>query len=522
MPSLLLSVRFFGPRYHGLEPDGHPEWPPSPGRLFQALVAAAARGAALLAEDKNALTWLERLDPPLIAAPPRNDGQPFSHFMPNNDLDTVGGDPARMSEIRSATKHFHPQIFELETPFLYVWSFDDGREQAERIPEIVLRLYQLGRGVDMAWATAEVLDEEEPKSRLAAYPGAIHRPAKNGGGRGLACPIPGSLHSLIDRYEKNRARFRKMIEPAPTKKAPSRTKVAGQTFAQPPKPKFRKVSYDSPPVRLLYEIRDLAKTAGFLSWPLKEVVRLVETVRNDAAERMRSAFPDKAATIERVFGLCREATEADKTRRISIIPLPSIGHLHADHGVRRLLVEIPPDCPLVAKDIEWAFSAVGAIDHDTGEVQWMLVLAEERNMLDHYCIGDTARENARRGFCVWRTVTPIALQVRRPHGRKNGSERVATEHDVAMAVVQALRHAEISSRPVSIRVQREPFEGKGVRAEAFTYGERFSADRLHHVEIVFAEPRSGPIVVGNGRYLGLGLMRPVRGKGNDAKVERAD
>lgn len=34
--------------------------------------------------------------------------------------------------------------------------------------------------------------------------------------------------------------------------------------------------------------------------------------------------------------------------------------------------------------------------------------------------------------------------------------------------------------------------------------------RLWHVEIAFAEPRAGPVVIGDGRYLGLGLMAPVR------------
>lgn len=513
MPSLLLSVEFFGPRYHGLEPDGRPEWPPSPARLFQALVAGAARGAVLAPEDRDALAWLERLDAPLIAAPPRHKGQSFRHFMPNNDLDTKGGDPARISEIRSATKRFHPQIFDGDTPFLYLWTFDYGRVHAERMKAIASRLYQLGRGVDMAWAVAEILEEKQAGDRLGTYPGTVHHPTRDGGGSQLACPSDGSLKSLVGRYAKARARFRSIVEAAPTRKDHARKKMVGQTFAQPPKPKFHTVFYDSPPVRLLYELRDMAKDGGFVVWTLKEVVRLVETVRNGAAERLaeslKQTFPDKAAAVERVFGLCRDATEADKVCRIRIIPLPSIGHPHADHGVRRLLVEIPPDCPLAVKDIEWAISATGSIDRDTGEVHWMLVPGEEWKIPNHYGIYDSAEENARTGFREWRTVTPMALPTSRPHGRKRGSERAAVERDTAMAVVQALRHAGITSEPVSIRVQREPFEGKGARAEAFAYGERFSADRLHHVEIIFAEPTPGPVVIGDGRYLGLGLMRPV-------------
>ena len=45
--SLLIAVRFPEGRYHGQEDgfNGRDGWPPSPGRLFQALIAAAARGS---------------------------------------------------------------------------------------------------------------------------------------------------------------------------------------------------------------------------------------------------------------------------------------------------------------------------------------------------------------------------------------------------------------------------------------------------------------------------------------------
>jgi CRISPR-associated protein Csb2 len=38
-----LTFTFVGPYAHGVDGRGDPEWPPSPLRAFQALVAAAAR-----------------------------------------------------------------------------------------------------------------------------------------------------------------------------------------------------------------------------------------------------------------------------------------------------------------------------------------------------------------------------------------------------------------------------------------------------------------------------------------------
>ena len=58
MPCLLICVRFHEGRYHGVG-----DWPPAPARLFQALVAGAARGGMLGDEDAAALRWLEELNP---------------------------------------------------------------------------------------------------------------------------------------------------------------------------------------------------------------------------------------------------------------------------------------------------------------------------------------------------------------------------------------------------------------------------------------------------------------------------
>jgi CRISPR-associated protein Csb2 len=128
--ALLLSVRFHDGRYHG-----RPEWPPSPARLFQALVAGAAKGEALCREDRDALAWLEQLEPPLIAAPTVRAGNGFRNYVPNNDLDAVGGDPRRIGEIK-APKLIKPWLFDVRVPLLYAWQFEHGAKHAARIFEI--------------------------------------------------------------------------------------------------------------------------------------------------------------------------------------------------------------------------------------------------------------------------------------------------------------------------------------------------------------------------------------------------
>ncbi|MFX8597291.1 hypothetical protein ABTM29_19640, partial [Acinetobacter baumannii] len=79
----------------------------------------------------------------------------------------------------------------------------------------------------------------------------------------------------------------------------------------------------------------------FAPWPLAGAVALVTRVRDQAADRLRLALPEAEGVIDRLV-IGRDAGAADKAARLRLLPLPSVGHAHADHAIRRLLVEIPP------------------------------------------------------------------------------------------------------------------------------------------------------------------------------------
>ena len=506
--ALLLSIRFHDGRYHGAG-----DWPPAPARLFQALVAGAARGTKLADEDRAALEWLETLEAPVIASPVIRRGQVFKNYVPSNDLDNFGGDPNKIIKrgkkkgpainfIRDP-KPVRPRIFDAETPLLFIWTFNgsgNAEDNARTICQIAERLYQLGRGVDMAWARAELLDAGKVEARLARHGGVVHRPSEGGAGKALLCPGEGSLASLKERYDANRTRFTYIKE----------GKKVQQLFSQPPKPRFDKVAYDTPPQHFLFEMRAATHDESFVPWPSTKAAELVVALRNKVACRLKEALPEEAGKIDRVL-IGREATEADKAARVRIVPLPSIGYSHADRAIRRVLVEVPPNCPLRADDMAWAFSG---LDPATGEILWTLVRTEERGMLDHYGVGDSLQHDCR----VWRTITPMALPVMRTGRGTAGAKRVAGEAKAARAVIQALRHAGVAAQVESIRVQREPFDRNGARAEEFAMPARFVARGLHHVEIAFAQAVRGPLVIGNGRYLGLGLMAPQKDVLHDALV----
>lgn len=495
MRYLAIHVRAHEGRYHG---DG--DELPSPFRLFQALVAGAGISGPLDQQTKEALTWLEGLpSAPIIASPRMARGQAVTMFMPNNDLDKFGGDVRNIAKTRGAQKVWKPRLFDAAVPWIYAWPFaEDGAAHADKICAVSETLYQLGRGVDMAWAWAEVLDEAALDAKLVEYTGVVRRPSA-GDGFLLACPRMGSLESLERRYQAHRFR----------------AEGDQRVLVQQPKPSYRQISYESPTVRYVFELRSSTDSERRVAWRLDEASSLVVAAREAARHRLIKAMPNRVQDVDRhLVGRTPDGSNAVPAEsRVRIIAIPSIGMHYADRTIRRLVIEIPAACPLPSEDVRWAFSGAELFDPDTGEVKDVLLSpSAEDDMLRHYGVGAGAR--------VFRSVTPVVLPEQGKRRRieptrklaeaRRGLERVVEISGARAAVVQALRHAGVSVPAESIRLQREPFDGAGSRVEPFAIGTRFEKERLWHVEIAFGAPVEGPLLLGDGRFLGLGLMAPVR------------
>lgn len=491
--NLLISVYLNSGRYHGKG-----ETNPSPARLFQALVAGAARGHHLPPESILALEWLETLAPPIVACPRMIVGQSYGLYVPNNDTDI---------ELMRVLKKITPKIFDERIPFQYLWKFEEcDLKKAQAVCSLAERIYQFGWGIDMAWSSAIINREYDTGSLFSSYPGMIYHPSKRNGRFSLRCPVAGSLRSLIVRHQEYYQRLKRVAAKA----------GISQSFSQPCQPRFVSIPYDSSSSSRVFRLQVLTSDEQSFVWPLARAPILVALLRDAAVERLKQALPARQDEIERYL-VGRKADGRDAapaSDRVRILPLPSIGHSFADRGIRRILVEVPANCPFPAEDVFWAFSGIEPVDRQTGEVHdLILVPADDDTMLKHYCIGGEV-------YCRrWRTITPVAVPEsarrrriepsRRLAEAKDGTERDRETWQACLAIKQALRHADIRVPAENIRVQREPFAGREQRVEAFAPGTRFAKERLWHVEIDFSEPIRGPLVIGDGRFLGLGLMAPV-------------
>lgn len=493
--ALVISVRLHEGWYHGAGSI------PSPARVFQALIAGRGLSGPIPRDSLLALEWLERQPPPILATPVMRGGQSVATFVPNNDLDAKQGDHRRVGEIRTK-KSIRPLLFDAEVPFVFCWKLDvkdsEHAMHVQRICELTDGLFQLGRAVDSAWAWADFVSTDELDERLRSHRGPVLSPSS---GRGnMECPTQGSVASLVQRHADMSNRYAMTAD------------GSGQTFRRQAKPKWRLVSYDNTVTRVSFDLMD-RKTAALANWPATDVVRLVKIIRDAAVERLVKTLPDRTPEIEQaLIGLKPDGVNSGPiTARLRILPLPSTGHEHADQHIRRVIIEIPGNCPLRTDDIAWAFSGQTLSTHGK-DID--LVRSQPHRQLEHYGVDSKTSR-------TWQTVTPIALSnaIRRRikpdrSGRigkdeKGAAERRFEQEIAASALHHALRHAGVNERLSHLRLQREPFDACGKRAEDFSHADRFSKHALWHAELEFETPLGGPLLLGDGRFLGLGLFQPI-------------
>lgn len=494
-----IAVRSLTGTFHGTGEGRATEWPPSPFRLFQALRAGVATGfLALEADESDAFEWLESLPAPLIVAPDARTQEPYFLFVPNNDIDSVGGDPARVGSIKSE-KRRQARAFDLATPIRYVWRGVDG-PVPEALRAIVEALHTFGAGIDAACASLYVSEAADaPESR----PGIrVWTPGSDGKRTAqLTVPVAGSLHSLEVRHRASLDRFAS----------------AGGTvrFSQPPVARYTRLPYGDEPSRHVIALRPADRAVGFYPIARTGVVSLVEAV----AQRVLDAYPDDRELVER-YVIGRGASAQDLHRRVRIVPLPSRGHAKADGLVRRVLVEIPQTSPLRPAAIAWALEGAAVADIEMRKNPTVLLSAEVRDQpVERGAVlsADTERPDTLlrrlsfgRESARWRSVTPVALVARADTAAAadNGASRRYLEAVRVRQFRTAVRQAGLPA-PSAVRLQREPFGAGGDLASRYAFGTRFASSHLMHAEVRFPRPVRGPILIGDGRFRGLGLFEPI-------------
>jgi len=493
---LCISVTLLDSLFHGKGDGDEPEWPPSPMRLFQALVAGSRTGCRngdWSDAKAAAYRWLEKRDPPVIVGPAARPAAPYTLFVPNNDSDS---DKKFDRQERLTSKVVRPHRLangasdtEVGQTLHYLWAIPEGEwAQARPHAEVLCRearhLMALGWGIDQAVADGRVLSDAEAAALAGRRwrPWRTHRP----GQPRSRVPIKESLEDL----EKVHETFVKRIN--------------GRQYNPPRKPKrFDSVVYlgaDGLPPRP-YAAFELPEGVAFRQEDAVAVAAMLRSAACRCAEGDSHGFPGGSARYVAGHGPRQQNGRFvdDNWPRFSYLPLPSITGPHPDGMIRRVLIaESFGDDGSHARWARQRLRNRVLGDHDGNERGVLLDLwrSSSAAMLNRYVGEDTN----------WCSVTPVILPGF-DDGKRGKAERL---------FLQAVHQAGLPVEGIAeLTLRKAPFFPGSQHPNGYlrpdyldsAKNRRFSA---WHVHLVFREPVTGPVSIGAGRHCGLGVLAACR------------
>ncbi len=330
---LCITVRWIGDRFHGfIDGTESIEWPPSPYRLFQSLLASAHRHG-MTGGRRQALAWLERQQnaPELLAVSDPATGVIVDHWVPDNDN--------LITHRKGSIRKFRPVLHEDRPLVHYVWSINPADQPpVEALDDLAATLGWLGWAIDSACATAtlasvELFDSEElPGNPLCRFQ-PISKTTRTDGS--LRVAKPGSTVDLERRHAINRVSFSDQTQ--------RRRKQWPKIFDR-----YIYTSADRPAPRphVVFELRD--DNGNLARYPHATLIHIAGMVRHVAIERIKGDLPsfipenDRAKWLETF--VCGHRGDAEQHQQVSYVPLPSIGHEHADAMIRNVMLITPIGC----------------------------------------------------------------------------------------------------------------------------------------------------------------------------------
>ena len=518
------------------------EWPPHPARLFSALVATWADADESDAAEREALEWLEAQPHPGIAAGEASTRSVVSHFVPVNDASVIASKhyrerAARLAELGEAlTEALFESHGEINRRVRGVQTQIRKQRDVTAIvtragntnPESARAMLPEGRGKQERWfpsvtplepRVTYVWPSGAPDPVAAALDGLTSRVTRLGHSSSLvSCrlvadpPVPsmvpgdgleemrsigrGQLAALTREHDRHEGVRPRVLPSVAVRYAP-----AGEDAER------EYLRADTAGDWLVF-----AFAPGSRRFPSSRTVEVTNTLRRAIFAHGVDPLP------EGLTGHLADGTPTDRPHA-GFLALPWVGHEHADGRLMGVAVCMPPGLHAEANRALLRSVGTWVRELDGGALQLTFgrsgVLEMER------VIGTSALATLRPGLWRrasrrWVSATPVALPTNPGRLAKgSASARAAAWQRAEQGVVDSCRHVGLPE-PDDVALSLDPFIVGALPARrypAFHQGGRKGppvARRLVHVGVRFERPVAGPLVLGAGRYLGLGLMRPIR------------
>ena len=539
----LLTGRYVATAHHDRREH---EWPPHPARLFSALVATWADADVPDADERHALEWLEGQAAPTITASPSADvavRRPVSHFVPVNDASVVAGAQYRRRDER-LDDHLDELYRELESAGGEVTraverlrdKIDKERDVASMVdpvgatnPKAAVALLPDGRGkqerqfpsvtpdcshVTFCWEAVS------PSDVTAALDALLSRVTRIGHSSSLvSCRLlltapeptmrPGAGTTMLRCTQRGQLAALEQMYAAHEGIRPRAMPFVGVRYAHVDTEGGTASAAVRPDVAGELVVFELPGDKRHL--PLTRTVEFAEALRGAIFHHADDPLPE---------GLSGHLPDGRPSRdpHIAFLALPNVGHKHADGRLMGMAVMLPDRLDEAAARA--ALRAIGLWERAEPNGQCRLTLPggavlDLQRKQPPFEFKSLEPQSWSRRSHDWASATPIALP--KNPGRLTQGTPAARAKAWAAAedqVRQSCAHVGLPE-PASVAVSLDPLM-IGARPAAafpvFVQGSRRGdavRRRLVHAALRFDAEVEGPVVLGSGRFLGLGLMRPL-------------
>lgn len=443
--------------------DGAADWPPQPDRMFSALVAAwGARGKK--ADEQSALEWLERQPPPSIDATPAFERRIVTVFVPPNAVTAKIGEISKMPSHRGRQPRRFQAVRPHRATMRFLWSCVPEEHVLMALDGIARDVVYLGHSASLVRArffvdaTADTVGFES--ARRGTY--------------------DGRLAELEHAYQAGHR-----LNP-------------GQPLRTEPKTSAHQSEFGEAWLVLSAE-------SDWTPAP-QAMPRFAKRLRDALVE----AIGGEGAVSESVSGVAPDGSPSTQPH-LAVVPLLDVGWEYSiGRPMGLALVCSPSDVPLLVSAIRKLARAGDdpCIALRLDSATWELAPVD-----------DSPKASLRPERWIegsktlrWATATPIVLD-RHPKGR-TGDER---NRDAEAVVAAACEHIGLP-RPREIRLTKQSALSGAAPAypssgappwTAWLLTDRLRGRPLTHAVIDFVHPVHGPVILGAGRYLGLGLCLPI-------------
>ena len=428
------------------------EWPPHPDRLFEALVAAHHDTFPEDGEDA-VLRWLERLGAPQIAAGEMGRAASVVNFVPTN-YNGKSGSPHPDQRGRQ------PRTFPVQSPssavVQFVWpEADPDKSTRDKLGRLLARVPALGRACSLV------------RMRLAEVsegPAFLPDPE---GKEVLRVFGEGRLEELETLYK------------------------LGQRPSLAPQMRYGRARAETPASESCFGEMIVLRRIEGQGLSIEAALTLTSALRKTL---MKLSEHDPA--------LCAFFSGHGAETHCAFVALPFVGHEYADGRLMGVAVVLPRTTGTAQRrKVLRACASIVNINLKDESALWNVELCgldiPQRALRPQVWSGPSA---------TWASVTPILLD-RFPKRSLPVEEILATA-------------CERAGLPRPVEIEHGPFSDIHAVSPVSEFRLlRSKADKPRwgvHAKFRFEKPVRGPILLGAGRFFGLGLLRPWKWRDEDS------